>query len=1196
MNRICRYISLVILALTFVGVSAIPAFGTTITVASVVIPNFAVPLNPGETLYLYIYVDRSFISSDGIPIQPGSPQTGRWYRKITCSVAGTNVTIPQFTLDSTTDAQDNPGKAARYSAFFYANTRLLGPYAGFESFRVLPVYSNPTPTDATWAQVRADNTAGAAIPIDKNTYTTEQINRLISDAVTLSGGIASIDGLSGPNLTFVDHTNITVTPSGSNLTIGVTGQFAVGIGGTGSSTAAGARSNLGAAASGANADITSLAALSTPLSGAQGGTGFASYTVGDLLYASSSSALSKLAGVATGQVLVSGGVATAPAWSASPTLTALTSGNVTVSALTSGRVTIAGASGILADDSAFLWDATTNRLSINTALSTERINLSNAGFLGGANAAGNAVRRLIGLNGSDYVSIAASGDRSVFGGVVTQDLTAPADLSAPDGLIYATYQNTPIAVGHATAGIYSSNGSGNNFHFASHISTTGTRNSVAIFGEAVAESAAGGTSAWAFNPVALSRATGANVAGSIAIEANFGTIAAGANNESYGIVVAAVGHSGTYGTVPGVNKNYLQMQVSSSMDSAAAPANGIVFNSSGGVNAIQTSGSLIKANGATTGAYGLDLRDFDASNGAAIFSSGDFLVGLNAANTLAMRTIGYSTADYLEIGRSTYDAAGQQGVVIYPGSAETVRITRGGATAQPGNIGLNQASPARQLHQTGIRKQALSGTNFILSTASLTVTATGSAFTTELQRGSAIEFSSEPGVAYTVATIVSDTNLTLTGMPLVNSVIATATGDYPFLLVEGSQGEDFLNYSAAHVLELYGNSTYDDLRGMIRLSARTTPAKRLLIGVDDAGTYSYISSVQTGVGWTQLCLQCGASGSNAGGVVIGVPTASSVGAMLKVEGAGAKTANHVGSEFNNISTSVAAFQKIGAQYISSGSWIGPNVAGYFAALGALETTDLENRSNLPVVAVGGKSFFGPHGTQVATPSPFTTLTSTATVDIYGYATENVTVAADTAGVDAAGLVTGSGTQWNNVGNVERLRVGDAVMFGTDTEVYEIGSITSGTVVNLSTVYNGTPASGLEVYRDPILLRVRNSYGTERFRVESSGYTKVNGTFVQKFGTTLASAATLTLGSGNVFFVTGNVTITNIWTFSGGIADASEAGREITIVWGPAGGDTFDVTDGGNLKLNGNVTAADSDDTLTLVFDGALWYEKARSPN
>jgi hypothetical protein len=45
-----------------------------------------------------------------------------------------------------------------------------------------------------------------------------------------------------------------------------------------------------------------------------GGTGQSSYAVGDILYASASTTLSKLAAVATGNALISGGVTTAPSW------------------------------------------------------------------------------------------------------------------------------------------------------------------------------------------------------------------------------------------------------------------------------------------------------------------------------------------------------------------------------------------------------------------------------------------------------------------------------------------------------------------------------------------------------------------------------------------------------------------------------------------------------------------------------------------------------------------------------------------------------------------------------------------------------------------------------------------------------------------------------------------------------------------
>jgi hypothetical protein len=92
----------------------------------------------------------------------------------------------------------------------------------------------------------------------------------------------------------------------------VTGVLSLPNGGTGAGTPAAARTNMGAAASGANNDITSLSGLTTPISPAQGGVGITSYALGDLLYASGSSTLSRRAAGAAGQVLtVAGGF---PAW------------------------------------------------------------------------------------------------------------------------------------------------------------------------------------------------------------------------------------------------------------------------------------------------------------------------------------------------------------------------------------------------------------------------------------------------------------------------------------------------------------------------------------------------------------------------------------------------------------------------------------------------------------------------------------------------------------------------------------------------------------------------------------------------------------------------------------------------------------------------------------------------------------------
>jgi hypothetical protein len=73
---------------------------------------------------------------------------------------------------------------------------------------------------------------------------------------------------------------------------------------------------------------------------AYGGTGLTTYSVGDLIYASGTTALSALSDVATGNALISGGVNTAPAWGKIG-LSTHVSGNLPVGNLNSGT----GASG-----------------------------------------------------------------------------------------------------------------------------------------------------------------------------------------------------------------------------------------------------------------------------------------------------------------------------------------------------------------------------------------------------------------------------------------------------------------------------------------------------------------------------------------------------------------------------------------------------------------------------------------------------------------------------------------------------------------------------------------------------------------------------------------------------------------------------------------------------------------------------------
>ena len=70
----------------------------------------------------------------------------------------------------------------------------------------------------------------------------------------------------------------------------------------------------GLTSSGGPVTTSGTITLAGTLIAANGGTGFATYTVGDILYASTTTALSKLSDVATGNALISGGVGVPPAW------------------------------------------------------------------------------------------------------------------------------------------------------------------------------------------------------------------------------------------------------------------------------------------------------------------------------------------------------------------------------------------------------------------------------------------------------------------------------------------------------------------------------------------------------------------------------------------------------------------------------------------------------------------------------------------------------------------------------------------------------------------------------------------------------------------------------------------------------------------------------------------------------------------
>jgi hypothetical protein len=109
----------------------------------------------------------------------------------------------------------------------------------------------------------------------------------------------------------------------------------------------------------------------------------AAYTVGDLFAATGVASIAPILDVATGNVLLSGGVGVLPLWGKAGLTTHVTGvlpvangGTGTGTAFTTGSVVFAGAGGVyLEDNAAFVWDNTNNSLGVGVAAPTARLHL-----------------------------------------------------------------------------------------------------------------------------------------------------------------------------------------------------------------------------------------------------------------------------------------------------------------------------------------------------------------------------------------------------------------------------------------------------------------------------------------------------------------------------------------------------------------------------------------------------------------------------------------------------------------------------------------------------------------------------------------------------------------------------------------------------------------------------------------------------
>ncbi len=197
-----------------------------------------------------------------------------------------------------------------------------------------------TPTSANLAAAVGDETgSGALVFATSPTLVTPALGTPASGVMTNVTGLPLTTGVTGtlpignggtgqitasaafnalsPITTAGDLILGTGVNTAGRLGIGTNGQVLTSNGTTASwQTVANSVSSFSAGSTGftPSTATTGAVTLAGTLAATNGGTGFASYTVGDILYASTTTALSKLAGVATGNALLSGGVGAAPSY------------------------------------------------------------------------------------------------------------------------------------------------------------------------------------------------------------------------------------------------------------------------------------------------------------------------------------------------------------------------------------------------------------------------------------------------------------------------------------------------------------------------------------------------------------------------------------------------------------------------------------------------------------------------------------------------------------------------------------------------------------------------------------------------------------------------------------------------------------------------------------------------------------------
>jgi len=435
--------------------------------------------------------------------------------------------------------------------------------------------------------------------------------------------------------------------------------------------------------------------LSGTLAATNGGTGQSSYTIGDILFASTSTALSKLADVATGNALISGGVGVAPAYGKIG-LTTHVSGTLPVASGGTGQTTYT-------DGQLLIGNTTGNTLTKATLTAGSGITITNgSGAITIAATAG---------GGGTVTSVNASGGTTGLtfsGGPVTTSgtLTLAGTLAVTNGGTGGTTASAARSgIGAAASGAVGSSGLTMNtarmlgrttasagaieeITIGSGLSlSAGTLSSTASGGTVTSVAASGGTTGLSFTGSPITTSGTLTLTGTLAV-ANGGTGATTASAARTGLGATTVGANFFTLTNPS-SVTFVRINA----DDTISTLDAATFRTAIGAGTSSTTGTVTSVSG-TGSTNGLSLSGTVTTTGNITLSGSVTSVATTA--TIDGVTIGYrsiprsttsGTAVVADVGKCIAVTAGitipnstfaaGDAVSIYNNSASAITITQG---------------------------------------------------------------------------------------------------------------------------------------------------------------------------------------------------------------------------------------------------------------------------------------------------------------------------------------------------------------------------------------------------------------------------------------------------------------------------------------------------------------------------------------